>query len=819
MKTGKRLDANWEFCGFSSQGFQPQQALEAADGTEWLAGNVPGDVQTDLMRHGKLNDPTIGTNDVKARWVEERVWVYRTCFEAAADMLCADVLELCFGGLDTYADVYVNGRLVGQYENMFVEHTADIHGCVKNGKNMLHVIFYPVCIRAARPLPEGFWINYSTERAYARKAGYSFGWDWTPRVGTMGLWRAVEMRAACGGCIDGLQAFTLSLSGDHTRAVLQFRAQTRRFAGGTRLRFSLLDAGTAVLCAETAEDICEAELYEPKLWWTHDMGTPFLYILRAELLDAGGNVLDRQERRFGVRTIELRKRNEEGRACFLLVLNGSPIFARGANWVPMSNRLADVSEQKYRKVLRRARDAEMNMLCIWGGGIYEQDVFYDFCDEEGLLIWQYFMFACGEYPDFDAGFVENVKDEITKAVERLAAHPSIALWVGNVESSMLCEKIGLTREMYGKNLFEVMIPQWLAELDPIRPYLSSSPWGEHSANSMEDGDRHNWDVWFQDLPYTEYCADTTCFASEFGLHAAPVRQTVEKYCGVKDPSIDSFAFQYLNRDQDVSRMMFYLREYTGIPCDLDAYINDSMLVQALALQCACGHYRKRFPACGGALIWQLNDCCGAQSWSLVDHDNIPKASWYFARAFFRPTALYLEEDGMQTTKVWVMNQGRQPVHTSVILEAGDHLGSKCLYETLDVRLKPEETRCIRTVQMGGRFYPNVILANRPRLYYLAARFEGQQRPVTRFFERPKDLLLPPVHLREEWEADRVTLTADVFAFFVHLEGDLFGFEPEDNYFDMLPGTSRCIRFCIEDGAPLERRGLRWTARNSAGRKK
>lgn len=814
MKRTVRLAAGWQVCGFAPGAFDAERFWAGALDCRWMTAEMPCDVHTLLMRRGLLPDPALGTNDGKSAWVEQWTWVYRTSFSLTEEDLAAEGRELCFLGLDTYAEIYLNGSFLARTENMLIEHTAALGAAARAGENDLVIVFLPFVQQSlAKPLPEDFWINYAPERAYARKAAYQVGWDWTPRVCTVGVWRPVELRVWTGGALDGVQVQTLALSDAHDRARLRLTAQVRA-AGPTRLRYTVLDGQTPVAALETAQAECTLELEDPVLWWTHDLGAAHLYTLRAELLDAAGAVLDAQTREFGVRTLTVCTQDPAtGEARFIMQLNGRPLFARGANWVPLSNRPGALTDADYAAALRRARDANMNTLCLWGGGIYEKDAFYRFCDREGLLVWQYFMFACGEYPDFDPAFTANVRDEVEKAVRRLSSHPCIALWVGNVESQMLCDKIGLARPMYGKRLFEEDIPAWLETLDPTRFYLPSSPWGGATPNAMEAGDRHNWDVWFNDIPYTDYTKDSTRFASEFGLHAAPSLEVIERTTGQTEPAPDSFAVRYMNRDQSLARMEYYLREYTGRPADLRGYIADTMLIQALALQCACGHYRHNWPACGGALIWQLNDCCGAHSWSIVDSANIPKAAWYYARQFFAPVAVYLEECDAVATRVWVMNHGPAARRVRLELELGDFLGARPYAEALDVALEANEVRCVKTVRAGGRFVPNVPLANRPRLYYLAARLDGQARPTVRFFERPKDLLLPPARLEVAWEADRVTVSSPVFAQFVHLEGTLEGFEIADNYFDLLPGQSRTLQFTDEKGLGPAARALRWTARN------
>ncbi len=817
MKRTVCLSADWQVCGFAPDVFDAGRFWAGELAEKWLPAAIPCDVHTLLMRRGLLADPALGAGDGKSAWVERWVWAYRTTFSLTAEDLAAAGRELCFYGLDTYADIFLNGTLLAHTENMLVEHVVDLGAAARAGENQLTILFAPFAATSLqKPLPEDFWINYAPERAYARKAAYQVGWDWTPRVCTVGVWRPVELRVRTGGVLDGVQVQTLALENENTTARLRLTAQARPGDGPLRLRYTVLDGETPVAALETQEAECRLALERPRLWWTHDLGAPHLYTLRAELLDGGGAVQDWLEQPFGVRTLDVCTRDEAtGEARFVMRLNGVPLFARGANWVPLSNRPGALTDADYETALRRARDANMNTLCLWGGGIYEHDAFYRFCDREGLLVWQYFMFACGEYPDFDEAFVSNVQDEVEKAVRRLSSHPCIALWVGNVESQMLCDKIGLGRPMYGQRLFETLIPGWLARLDPTRPYLPSSPWGGPTPNAMEAGDRHNWDVWFNDIPYSDYTQDTTCFASEFGLHAAPSLEVIRHTTGEDDPALDSFAVRYMNRDQSLDRMEYYLDAYTGRPADLRAYIADTMLIQALALQCACGHYRHRWPACAGALIWQLNDCCGAHSWSIVDSLDIPKAAWYYLRQSFAPVAVYLEEVDAAATRVWAMNHGPAACAVHLDLELGDFLGLRAYEEPLDFRLDAGEVRCVKTVRAGGRFVPNVALANRPRLYYLAARLGGEARPTVRFFERPKDLLLPPAPLDVQWQPGRVTVSCPVFAQFVHLEGTLAGFAIEDNYFDLLPGQCRTLCFTDAAGLGPAARALRWTARNPA----
>ena len=479
----------------------------------------------------------------------------------------------------------------------------------------------------------------------------------------------------------------------------------------------------------------------------------------------------------------------------------------------MSNRPATYTAAQYEAYLSLARDAGMNALSLWGGGIYEDDAFYRLCDEKGILCWQYFMFACGEYPDWDEAFLRNVRDEVEKVTDRLRSHCCIALWIGNVESEMLCRKIHLQRPMHGERLFEALLPEWMRELAPGARYVPSSPWGGETPNSMEAGDRHNWDVWFNDVPYTEYQRDRTTFCSEFGLHAAPVRESIRAFTGEEQLHMDSFLFRYLNRDQDLSRMRYYFETVTGQPGSLEEYIRYSMLIQAEGLACGVEHFRRRFPQCGGALIWQLNDCCLCHSWSLIDALGTPKPAYYEAKRFFSPVlvSLSMEED---RTQVWVTNQSPTAFEGDVFVEVGDFLSRRALEKRIPACVPPGESRRVFDFRLGGRFAPNVVIANRKRLYYAAAWISGQERFARQFYEPQRDLLLPPASLEVERRDDGWVVRSDVYARQVAFEGDVNGLEFSDNWFDLRPGQRRAITVRVRHGAPLAARRLSLSALNA-----
>lgn len=811
MKTEILIQNQWKLGGFDSSEFNVEKVLVGvAPDVGWIDTYACEDVHSALIRHGRISDPAVGANDELCYWVEERVWVYRCSLQVGKGHPW-----LRFEGLDTFAEIYLNGTFVARCENMLVSHTLDIGPYARVGENDLIVCFYPVHAECAKKkLPEGFWINYSTDRAYARKAGYTFGWDWTPRVLTVGIWKPVYLVMEENGLLNGFQAVTTNLTPEGKSALIRLSAQCLHAPEGDwAYRFSIRDDQGRVV-AQMTTDVSETtiELSNPRLWWTHDLGQPYLYTAECELI-AQGQIQDQRLCRLGVRVIEMQTTLENGENCFVIRLNGKPLCARGANWVPVSNRLSGVKDGVYRRLVEMAQSAGMNLISVWGGGVYESDAFYNACDEMGLLVWQYFMFACGEYPDFDPQFVSAVREEVEKVVSRLAGHPCIAMWIGNVESEMLCQKIALQRPMYGRRLFEEWIPQWLKHLDPERCYLPSSPWGEKQMNGQDSYDRHNWDVWFKDLPYTAYAEDQTTFASEFGIHASPVLATVRKGCGQK-VKLNDFAFRYFNRDQDLERMWYYLRTHVGEPKTIEEYVDLTMLVQAEALAFACEHFRRRFPRCGGALVWQHNDCCPVQSWSIIDVDLIPKAAYFAVKQSFASVAASILAVDDVVSEIWCANDSGNVRQVTMNVQVGSFLGYVAYEGKLTAVLKPGERKCLKKLAVGGRFYPNVIIANRPRQYYLSAYLEGQDRPQFRFFAQHKDLAFPPAQLQVKMESNSVEIQTDVFADMVKLDGEMEGLDVSDNYFHMAPHTKRIIRLSVLWGKPLIQRKLFLKALNS-----
>ncbi|MBO2531963.1 MAG: beta-mannosidase [Thermoactinomycetaceae bacterium] len=839
------IHENWKI-----QWFEPGQVedLKIADPDYidhfWISAKVPGDVHSTLKSAGIIEDPFVGHNDVKCRWVEEKVWWYRAEFQFDEKIGSEERVELIFEGLDTFATIFLNGVELGSAENMFVSYTFDVTREIRRGRNVLAVKFDPVSLRV-RGKRQDLWSGFSRERVWVRKAQMNFGWDWGPRLVTVGIWRDVRLEKRRFAKLDSVFARTLAIGENRATVAVDVEVDFLTFPAGqgayeveVRLTGDGKGEGTESWEQRTKLDGTTArvtlEVNNPKLWWTHDLGTPYLYRLEVTLLK-DGEAIDRHERDFGIRTIEVRRFDGQGNPRFTFVLNGVELFAKGANWIPVDSMIGAAPDSRYVSLLRLARDAHMNMLRVWGGGIYEKDVFYRECDRQGILVWQDFMFACALYPDFNRDFLANVREEIIQVVKRLRNHACIALWCGNNENDWIYEKMKSSGEIatpfYGEKIYHELIPQILAELDPTRLYWPSSPYGGNDHNSAEEGDRHNWQVWhgmveprrFGEPPRVDYSVegvsfknfkkDTAKFVSEFGMHAAANRYTLERNIPPGQFFWGSDEMAYRNKDYHHQKGILLMEGYTGVPRNLEEYLNFSMLTQAEGLRYGIEHYRRRKPATSGALFWQLNDCWPGTSWSVIDYYLLPKAAYYYAKVFFHPVLYSLDHEPEKALSVWVVNDRREGVQDQLLLQVFDFEGE--LVCSREIPVKVSANASVRV----ARFSEREILRGRPagRVAVCLRSVQGAAPDNIYYLRDQKDLKLPEAGLRVKVDEKRkrVTVSAERIARFVKIDlpGEMLTFS--DNYFDLLPGTSRTVIIGHLEGKEVCLEGLTVSALNAA----
>lgn len=661
----KKIDLNgvWRFKAVASKTNLPP---DHADVQEWMAASVPGTVHTDLMAAGRIPDPFVRMNELDVQWIDSRRWLYRREFEVERALLEEDAVYLVAEGLDTFVRVKLNRRIVGQTADMFVEHRFEVKRFLKVGKNVLEVLIDSPVIRSQKLQQKHGALEVALEphRVYVRKAQYSFGWDWGPKLTTSGIWRDIYLEAVSGCRI--VSVFARSEKIMRHKAVVRVTVELeRRTKSPVDVRIEIQGEGfehwqSFAMRGETKSLVINVP--KPRLWWPNGYGDQPLYQLRV-IASVDGVECDEGVTSFGVRTVRLlQEKDEEGRS-FIIEVNGVKIYCKGADWIPCDNFIPRIRPSTYERLLALARDAHMNMIRVWGGGIYEQDVFYELCDRLGLMVWQDFMFVCGEYPE-QPWFLRLVKDEAAKAITRLRNHPSITIWCGNNE----CEWIFCTEnpdktadDMTGAPIFRDLLPSLCRSLDGTRPYWRSSPFGIVFPNAESSGNHHQWAVWGLWKDYEEYENDNARFVTEFGFQAPAHLRTFESVTVPSDRTAQSKVFEHHNKlTEGTERLFRFQAAHYTVGTELDDFIYKGQLVQAEALKTAVEHWRRRKFKTAGSLFWQLNDCWPVSSWAVIDSALRPKAAYYYAKKFFAPILVSLKkrQDGLE---VWVTNDLLSPV--------------------------------------------------------------------------------------------------------------------------------------------------------------
>ncbi len=733
-------------------------------------------------------------------------------------------LRLTFHGLDTYATIWLDGEELGQHQNMFRPATFDVTGRLRpDAPNVVAIRFDPPLRRIAGKTLSRWGPN--PERTPMRKAQFGYGWDWGPRLPTIGIWRPVELRREHRATITGVHVTTLDITPDHERAVVRVHVEAERFAGRGPLTARVLltspDDGAPIehdleLAGDRPDRHATAYLTvdRPHLWWTHDLGVPARYAVTVTLLD-GGTALDEWTERVGVRTLTLDQSpdlEERGTRFFRFVLNGVPVFARGADWIPCDSFVGAIPASRYTTLVEAARDANMTMLRVWGGGIYEHDHFYAECDRLGLLVWQDFMFACAMYPEDDPAFVADVEAEARYQVRRLRSHPCLALWCGNNENQWLHDGRfwdDPDPPAYGELYYHQILPDVVAELDGQTPYWPSSPFGGDDHNDQRQGNRHNWDVWHGQRPrrfgerpereftpesvsYLRYADDMSRFVSEFGMHAAPVMETLRRAIPGDQLFHHSPAMDWHNKDNPKDKGDMLMECTTGVPVDLAEYIDYSQLAQAEGLKFGIEHYRRRKPHCSGTLVWQLNDCWPVQSWSVLDYHGFGKAGYFYLKRVYHPILASFKPRPDGGVELWLTNDRRVAVTDTLTVRLAGFDGTTVWESDHAVTVPANGSRPVAAWDRD--------LLGTDTTHVIDVRSANDRFPANRQFFAPlKDLRRTPAqpHMaitRPSPHTLAVELTGQSGAYdvLVHLTTPHEGTRYSDNYVDLAPGERRTI---------------------------
>ncbi|MEM3946224.1 MAG: glycoside hydrolase family 2 protein, partial [Candidatus Micrarchaeia archaeon] len=693
------LDGSWLLKGYDEQKGEEEKAfMPEIEENGWIKANIPGVVHLDLIKNKQIPDPFFGLNELKVSWVEEKDWWYRKKFLVDKELLSYDYIELVFQGLDTFATVWLNGKEIAKFSNMFHEHNINIKNYLKEGENLLVVKF---------DSPKRVLENEYNKRSiklgaafyppvvYGRKAQYSFGWDWGPRLPTSGIWRSVVIRAYNTCKIESFY-FSSSLSNSLDVANIKVDVSLEAFKEEkVEVLVRIFGFGEDQTKRETKSLTkglnnltFDFTIANPKLWWPNGYGDQNLYNLEIKVVNNSG-VLDEVKKKVGIRKIEvIQEKDEEGKT-FYFKVNNVPIFCKGADWVPADSFLPRVSRERYDYLLSKAKEANMNMIRVWGGGVYEDESFYELCDEKGILIWQDFMFACGEYPE-EEWFFDLVREEADKVVKRLRNHACIAIWCGNNENNWgyKAHWFGVKDKFYGETIYHKILPEVCSKLDPSTLYWPSSPFGGEDPNSQSEGDRHSWDVWSGLKDYTEYLNDKGRFISEFGFQSLPSLKTILKFTSKEDRFFQSKVIEHHNKQVGgPERLLLFLSMHFRLPSTLERFVYLTQLNQGEALKTGIEHWRRRKFKTGGALIWQLNDCWPVASWSLIDYYNEPKASYYYVKRAFDPLNISLLINGDEV-EVWVVNDFLESKSGKIRLLLYNVEGKKISEKKIEVNVKP-----------------------------------------------------------------------------------------------------------------------------------
>jgi beta-mannosidase len=810
---------NWKLADFPPGKGVAQGVFEKEyDDSKWINIPVPGDVHRALIAAGRIKDPFYDQNELECAWVEDREWWYRLHFKGPSEPLKSDErLKLVFHGLDTFVTLWLNGEKLGQHQNMFREAAFDMTGRLRIGQSNILALCFDRALDHVDTASEFYSWGRNPERVFMRKGQFGFGWDWGPRLPTIGIWRPVELRRERRAAIQDVHFYTVELDRAADKALVAVQVRVERFATDQPLTVHVRLGATVERTLMLGGDQNSAKTYlevdHPRLWWAHDLGEPALYDLQVTC-HQDGIELARHQSQVGIRTVQLDQSpdpDEPGTRFFRFVLNGVPIFAKGANWIPADSFVGAIPPERYEMLLTAARGANMNMLRVWGGGIYEHDVLYALCDRLGLLIWHDFMFACADYPEYDQKFVAEVKAEARYQVRRLRNHPCMALWCGNNENQWLHDMRTAWDKpgdyVPGALYYDQILPQAVGELDGQIPYWPGSPYGGNDHNSMEDGDRHNWYVWHGGKPrrfgeevqtdrspegvsFKHYAEDMGRFISEFGMHAAPVYETLRRNIPADQLYHHSPSMDHHNKDNPKNKGDNLMLTVTGLPADLNEYIDLSMIAQAEGLKFGIEHFRRRKPHCSGSLFWQLNDCWPVLSWSVLDYYGFGKAGYFYAKRAYAPVLASFKALTDGRVELWVTNDTLAQIEDTVIVRLGTFEGSVLWEESKPIRAAANSSQAVWCWEA------NQVAAAPDR--YLVVKSANDMFPFNRHFFAPiKDLsrtaVQPEVSITQVSEHKlNVNLRASAYVFFAHLIVSDEATHFSDNYFDLQPGDSRTL---------------------------
>lgn len=776
--------------------------------TAWQEAVVPGTVYTDLLRNGKMEDPFWKDNEDKICALMEKDYEYRCRFTLLPGMLKNHRVVLHFDGLDTLADIYVNQTYAGKAYNMHRIWEFDVKDLLQEGENELQVIFHsPLKYIAEAYKKYGNIGNDDTYEGFMhlRKAHYMFGWDWGAHLPDAGIFRPVSLLGIQEARIDNVY---IQQSHGEERVSLTFRVEVGESVKSLPSTFTYTvrikePEGRTWVLEDSPEELT---IENPKLWWVNNLGSQPLYDI-CVTLRYQGTILDTWERKIGLRQVTMRREKDRWGESFAHELNGRSIFAMGADYIPEDHLLGRTGREKTRKLLEACREANFNVIRVWGGGCYPEDWFYELCDEMGFLVWQDFMFACSVY-ELTPEFEENIRREFADNIKRIRHHASLGLWCGNNEMEMFVDEgCWVTKPSEVRDylfMYERILPEVLSKYDPQTFYWPASPSSGGSFDDPNDPDRgdvHYWKVWHGNRPFSEYRKHFFRYASEFGFQAFPFKKTLEQITDdPEDFNIFSYVMEKHQRNYGANgKIMNYLQQTYRYPTEFTTLLYASQLLQADAIRYGVEHFRRNRGRCMGAVYWQLNDCWPVVSWSSIDYGGRWKALHYYAKRFFAPVMISCREEGWMTQEA-NMNRQHFTFEKSIRLNvANETLEDKKIKVCWQLRNQKAEilhleeqeitVPALSAVWMEKTELPHADVFTQYVSFQAIEVKDGEEKAQvlsegTVIFSYPKYFRYEDPCLTWEKEGNKIRVTASSYAKSVEILNEEEDLVLSDNYFDL-----------------------------------
>jgi beta-mannosidase len=782
-----------------------------------IKAQVPGCIHTDLLNNGLIEDPYYRDNEKNQMWIGETDWTYERKFDVDPEILARKYVKLVCYGLDTFAHITINGKDVAVTDNAFRTWELDAKPYLFEGENKISIKFVSTYPYMKEKMAER-WLTITgidhhrvTGSNYVRKSQCNYGWDWGPMCVTCGIWRAIGIEAYDEAKIDDIH---IKQTHNQKSVTLDVQTTLKDYSGAKLTAKVTVSFEGETVCVKEyditgGESSAHIDIADPKLWWPNNLGEQNLYDVAVEIINADGKMIDESNTRIGLRTLILERHDDKWGESFQFEVNGVPFFAKGANWIPIDTFITRADEDFYRQILTDAQEANMNFIRVWGGGIYEQDMLYDLCDELGLCVWQDFMFACSAYPVYDDAWLDTFKAEAADNIKRLRSHPSLALWCGNNElehmgymiTDEVNEETGTMSWAEYKQLFEKVIPEVLDKYDGGHDYWVSSPLtpGENRGepNDPTRGDAHLWEVWHGRKPFEWYRTCEHRFNSEFGFQSFPEPDVVKSYTLPEDRNITSFIMEKHQRSGiGNDAILQYMLSWFQLPTSFDMLMWASQILQSLAIKYAVEHWRRKMPQGMGTLYWQLNDCWPVASWSSLDYIGNWKALHYSAKRFFAPVLISGVEDKEKlTVEIHISNDTLKEQTGKVEWKLVNLGGSIEASGQFDAKIAANASAKVHTLDIADAV--NKAGGTREVVLFYSFIADGETLSSnTTYFERPKHMKLkaPKYGMSvkklgaNEFE---LTIKADKPALWVWPDIEGVPAKYSDRFFD-LDGAGECV---------------------------